>query len=343
MEVGMNRIARVLAILLVATACGGSDAVGPTTQPDHHEDMVIESIPYDAIGQSRIMFRRFSNNPPTSAGIVTLDGRTRAATKHFMHGVSAIGVSPDGTRVAYIDLTPFNNTQRAVDVNVADMDSPAGTALGGPGGTRRYPSWTADGSSVIYTETDDYANTPAVRIVSQPPSPGSTRQILWQRAGQCETAEAPSANAAGDIVFVFYPLRSDCLMEGSIARKKPGQPPEILYGPGNLILHSPAWSPSGAEIAFIQRSPGSTFANPLLDLTAMASDGSNLRTLATFAYHPESTTFSLCWGADGSTLFFSLGDSQTESHIYAVAASGGTAVPITTQAGAADFFVSCPR
>lgn len=337
----MNRIACILAPVLAATACGGSDSVGPTGQPDHHEDMVIESIPYDAIGQSRIVFRRFSADPPGSGGMVMLDGRTRTATKHFMHGVSAIDVSPDGARVAYIDLTAFGNNQREVDVNVGDLDSPAGTELGGPGGTRRYPAWTPDGSSVVYTETDDAANTPPVRIVSRAPSSGSSPQILWQRSGTCETAEAPHANAAGDIVFVFYPQRSDCIMEPRIARKKPGQATEILYGPGSGRLHSPVWSPTGAEIAFFEERPGNTLATYMLDLRAMAADGSNLRTLATVEDHPQAKNFSLCWGADGLTLFFALGDSQTESHIYAVAAAGGTAVPITTQAGAFDFSVSC--
>jgi hypothetical protein len=338
----MNRIARVLAPLLATTACGGSDSVGPIEEVDHHEDMVIESIPYDAIGQSRIVFRRFSSNPPGSAGIVILDGRTHTATKHLAHSVYEIEASPDGTRVAYLKLTAFGTTQRDIDVNVSDLDASAGLELGGPGGLRRYPSWTPDGSNIVYTETDDRVGTPAVRIVSQPPSPGASRQIFWQKSGLCEIAEAPHANAAGDIVFVLYPLRSDCIVEPHIARKKTGQAPEILYGPGRS-LYAPAWSPTGAEIAFLEERLGNSLVTRILDVKAMNADGSNPRTLATVQAYPVAASYSLCWGADGSTLFFALGDSQVGSHIYSVAASGGTPVTITTQAGAFDSYVSCPR
>jgi Tol biopolymer transport system component len=297
--------------------------------------MVIESIPYEAIGQSRIAFHRTSNNPPGSAGMVILNGRTRTATKHLAHVVGSyaqIEVSPDGTRVAYVQITVANSLPDFI-VNTSDLDAPDAIAVGEPGAFRGDPSWTPDGSSVVYTEGDDSQIPSASRIVMQTPSPGSTRQILWQRV-TCESAAEPHANAAGDIAFAV--TAADCNSH-LLARKKPGQQTEILYASGGPLILSPAWSPPGAEIAFFYVGAIGSAVNA--DLRVMNADGSSLRSL--FGRDSYSLPASLCWGADGSTLFFPLGDAPGESHIYAIAAAGGTPVPITTQPGAYDSAVSC--
>lgn len=318
----MTPTASALALLLAAMACG--DPMGPTESPDHHESMVIESIPYDAIGHVRIAFRRSSS---TGSGVVILDGRTRTATKHLARDIYGLEVSPDGSRVAYVTLNSGVN-ERPIAVNVSDIDSPVQTDLGGPAGLREDPSWTPDGSKVLYREADLTGG--LTRIVSQAPKTGANRQILWQASHECQEGIAPHANAAGEIVFILQ----DCTVPASIVRKKPGQPIEILHTGGGL----PAWSPTGAEIAFFEVHQGTVVETYTSDVRVMAADGSNLRTIATLQFRAGSP----CWGADGSTLFF-LVSGFHESHIYAISALGGPAVPITTQAGVMDDDLTCLR
>jgi len=338
----MKRLA-VLTAIITCIACGGSDHLGPTDQGDGHERIVIESIPYDVIGQSRLTFRRFLDVVPVGAGMVTLDGSTKTAATHFSHSVLPIEASPDGSSVVYLTATDYNNKQRQFDVSVSGLDSPAQTDLAGPGGGRRFPSWTPDGSKVVYAESEDWSGSFPTKIVSQSPTPGAARDTLWQAAG-CERVESPHANGAGDIVFIYYPVLPNCVGEAHIARKKPGQATEIVYGPGSVLLYTPAWSPDGTEIAFFEQpAPQAVGPTYMVDLKAMSADGSNVRTLSTVQSYVATENWSLCWGADGSALFFSLGDSPTEAHIYAVPATGGTAVAVTTQAAVADESVSCPR
>jgi hypothetical protein len=144
-------------------------------------------------------------------------------------------------------------------------------------------------------------------------------------------------NSAGDVIF----MHNDCGTAG-LALKKSGLPVQAIYQPVGG-MQSLAWSPSGAEIADIEDAPFQTFGARRIYINVMNADGSNVRNLLTLPQDRNigPRDLSLCWSADGSTLFYSLGDSPSDSHIYAIPAAGGAPVQITSLAGAQDQQLSC--
>jgi hypothetical protein len=75
----------------------------------------------------------------------------------------------------------------------------------------------------------------------------------------------------------------------------------------------------------------------------MAADGSNVQILATVPQNGSHhwIDFSICWPGDGSRIFFSVADSQTESHIYSVTVADGAVTKITTATGVRDWSLTC--
>jgi len=336
------RIANLIGCVLFA-ACAPSDL---PTEPaaDHHEELVLETIPYPALGGTRVTFNRDDHS---KRGVIYVDGA--AQTGAITPSVFGLWVarSPASGKLAYAGYTPQGNHERSVDIYIRDWDAATGVALGGPGRGRNSPSWNAAGTRVIYGEsTLDAISFMNDRIVSQSPIPGATdRQVLWQASGRCEVAWSPRQSVTTELVFLHSPgaLPNEiCRTSPRIARATPGGPAEVLYL-GGQELYSPTWSPSGAEIAFFEiLSFNQTgFAN--VALQGMAANGSNVRTIATVKHYggTADVNLSMCWSGDGSRIIFSIGDSPEASHIFAATVADGNVTQITSAPGVLDWSVSC--
>jgi Tol biopolymer transport system component len=326
----------------VVTASCGSDSPGISEPPDNHEQMVLETIQYDALGSSRLVFKRDEGD---KRGIVLLDGSSRTGTITYSPLAGAwVAASPNSERLIYSGGT-VNNQQRSYDIFVRDFDASTGTSLGGPGGMRDYPSWSPDGTRVVYAETAEKFSFHPTSIVSQTPVPGSARQVLWSATEHaCQFARSPRQNAAGDVVFVYswvFDFRFCVVNDDRIARATPGEPTfQILYGPGSTVF-SPTWSPSGAEIAFFERGLSET--GPIATIKRMSASGTNVRTITVRPHNGDGSwlAYSMCWPGDGSRIFFSLAQNSSDTHIYSVVVADGTVTQITTAPGVRDWSLSC--
>jgi Tol biopolymer transport system component len=208
---------------------------------------------------------------------------------------------------------------------------------------RKDPSWTPDGSRIVYSETTEDFDFFSTSIVSQSPIAGAAdRQVLWSTTRSCEFVGDPEQNAAGTLVFVYYPYSSSCTLVQTIARSTPRGIAKIIYTPITNI-YSPTWSPSGAQIAFLELDVTGVGGDITVSVRLMDSDGSNVRTVTTDVHHGSFSEFgfSLCWSADALRLFFNRRDTSSTSHIYSVNVADGTVTQITSAAGVRDGSVSC--
>jgi hypothetical protein len=341
---GSMRIANLIGCALLA-ACAPSDL---PTEPaaDHHEELVLETIPYPALGGMRVTFNRDDHS---KRGVISVDGAAQTgAITNSVFG-TLVARSPATGKLAYAGFTPASNNDRSIDIYIRDWDAATGVALGGPGRGRDTPSWNTAGTRIIYGEsTIDAIGLTKDRIVSQLPIPGAAdRQVLWQASGHCEFAWEPSQSVTTKLVFLYSfappPNGIDCGTSPRIARATPGGPAELLYGSAGMNLYSPIWSPSGAEIAFFEivSFNQTGFAN--VALQRMAADGSNVRTIATVKHYggTAEVNFSMCWSGDGSRIIFSIFDSPEASHVFAVTVANGNVTQITSAPGVLDWSVSC--
>jgi hypothetical protein len=343
------RIANLIGCALLV-ACG-SDSSGPTgPPPDRHEELVLETVPYAALGGTRVTFNRDDHQ---KQGVISLDGA--AQTGAITHSVFGpwVARSPTSGKLAYAGYTPQENQARSIDIYIREWDAATGVALGGPGRGRDTPAWSADGTRIIYGEsTVDAISVTKDRIVSQSPIPGAAdRQVLWQASKQCEEAWGPRQSVTNTLVFLYSfepPMNGiDCFTRPQIARATPGGLAEILYtgtdtGTGTG-LYSPTWSPSGTEIAFFEILSFNQLGFANVALQRMAADGSNVRTIAMVKHYGGTAEldFSMCWSGDGSRIIFSIFDSLESSHIFAATVADGNVTQITSAPGVLDWSVSC--
>jgi hypothetical protein len=341
------KIARVFLYSSWLLMACGREGTGPITlPPDNHEDMVLESIPYSAIGSTTLTFSRdeYSGNELDKRGVIELDGGAATGSITFSVWGPWVAASPTSRRLTYQgSVVTATGNDRSYDIYIRDWQAETGTSIGGPGGMRNAPSWSTDGSRVLFTESDDGFDLFFTRIVSQSAAPGgSDRQVLWEAIRSCEFAFSQSQNAAGTLVFSYSPYSSPCTYTPNIARATPGGEAEIIYISPSVGVYAPAWSPAGTEIAFLEagfRPSGGVN----VDIRIMDANGANVRTISTVTslggFHEYE--YSLCWATDASRLFFSFWDAGTTSHIYGVTVPGGIVTQITTAPGVQDRSVSC--
>jgi len=340
------KIANVVACALLISC--GPDSGGPTAPPpDNHEQMILETIPYDALGGTRVTFSRDDHS---KQGVISLDGSSRTGAITYSVFGTWVSESPTSGKLAYAGYTPQGNNVRSIDIYIRDWDAANGTALGGPGRDRDTPSWNAAGTRIIYGESmsESFSFT-MDRIVSQSPTPDATdRQVLWEASKPCEWAWEPKQSATNELVFMYSPGASNanvanCSTDPQIARATPGGLAQILYKGAGPDLYSPTWSPSGAEIAFFEilSFDQTGFAN--VALKRMAADGSNVRTIAMLKHYGGTSEldFSMCWSGDGARIVFSLFDAPTASHVFAATVADGNVTQITSAPGVLDYSVSC--
>jgi Tol biopolymer transport system component len=306
------RIANLIGCALIASCAPHSDGI-TAPPPDRHEELVLETIPYQALGGARVTFSR---DDQQKRGVISLDGSAQtAAITHSVWG-TWIAASPTSTKLAYAGYTAQDNQDRSIDIYIRDWDAATGVALGGPGRGRNNPSWNPAGTRVIYGESIAQRMSVTMnRIVSQSPTPGATdRQVLWEGRTACEWAWAPRQSVTNELVFGYSPHMSEdvanCSTDPHIGRARPGGVAEILYK-GTGQLYSPTWSPSGTEISFLEILAFNQTGFAYVALQVMAADGSNLRTIATLKHYGgvSESDFSMCWPRDGSRIIFTLFDS----------------------------------
>jgi Tol biopolymer transport system component len=321
--------------------CGGDGGGLTEPPPDNHEQMVLESIPYSALGTTKVTFSR---DELPKRGVITLDGVSRTGAITYSVFGPWVAMSPTSSALAFLGYTPASNRQRSADIYMRSWEASNGTPLGGPGGMRGTPSWTSDGSRVVFAEATDNFAIVFDRVVSQSPVPSATdRQVLWSASNSCEFVYNPRQNATGRLVFVYFPSRQSCFLEGKIGAATPGGVAQILYDPGDLGVYSPTWSPAGEEIAFfaVVSFDQTGFVN--VALKRMAADGSNIRTITLLKHYggTHEFDFSMCWPGDGSRILFNTYDAPEVSHIYSVAVADGALTQITSASGVRDGSVSC--
>ena len=232
--------------------------------------------------------------------------------------------SPDGTRFAY-GISSSKHEGIPMGVHVFDA---------GSGETRRLSAvsvqsvdWSPDGSTIAYS---DYST---INIVA---ADGSTRTTMWPQGGDGTVAD-PSWSADGTkIAYTVYGRSNG---EGSLRGAVHvvdvfGTADQVVAAAMNGPLRSPAWSPDGSKIAFIdgcgiwEVSPDGSGRT----LLTRVDDCRALRTRVGEAGFSDAAR--LVWSPDGTQLAFNLQVAGGSFPLYVMRADGTRLKTLSAPPGA---------
>ncbi|HEY8684966.1 MAG TPA: hypothetical protein VIO57_05115 [Chloroflexota bacterium] len=315
----------------------------------------LESVPYALLGSGKVAFERISAD---GYGAIYVIDPTTVSSAHFFDNEAEYGaaVSPDGRRVAYT----ANSDNTFFDVYVANLD---GTGVQhathfaleeGP------PSWTPNGAKVVVA--GGVSNSFVFNVYSQSPvaNPGDQMQLTNFTIGTGGSVTCPimidnyarvAVSTQGTLAFACLEAEIDVLSSnGTLLASYVPSRNDRRHWPNVL---SPAWSPDGTRLAFVETTSDSATSYTLLDVAVkvMNADGINVTTLATgsasgaqvYGGWAGLNNFSLCWMPDGSRLVFTVPESQLVGHLWVVRADGTGLAQLTSAPGVWDRSVSCSR
>lgn len=186
--------------------------------------------------------------------------------------------SPDGRRVAYWEAGAggYRLTVAAADLSgPRTLDSAVGFFE---------PSWSPDGTSLMYTAGGDFD----IRLVSM--SGGAPRQLTTSKGLEFPVQWHPK----GDRIAYVASVQGGAIRSGQIAIATGAATP-IVAQTGFVV---PFWSPDGAKIAYMMVAGGKT------TIWVADSTGRNGRQLTTEGFEGFTQEAGDPWSPDGSALVY---------------------------------------
>ena len=275
----------------------------------------LETIPFAALGGGKIAFGRTVTG--RSDGVYIIDADKLTWTSFTPAYVEAPSLSPDGRRVAFLDLTDFNTFR---DVYVANVDGSAVRRVSSFPGNEGPPSWTPDASSVVFAATTSTPLCGVFDLYTQ--LPGSSTAVKTplvsfgcpSTRADAEATQAVSISADGRVAFVCgassaYLASALCVSNGIAVTPfyQPAQTDTAVTSVSN-----PSWSWDGQRMAFIAATYQSALQRWTQSLQIVEPREQRVVTVLTVG--DTAGIGRPCWTADDQHLAFTIG-SNVVAHV----------------------------
>jgi Tol biopolymer transport system component len=288
----------------------------------------ISALPTDAPGALKRAYRRMVRTGvgaltalalvvATVVGLGALHPRTIQPT--IKPGPNEVGFQQMRGRIVYTS----GQSLFAVDAAKPTGWKVVGLANGWP------DAWSADGSRLL------------ILSLNWQTGSGPSYYILNRDGTQVPLSTDPPANwgslspDGSRVVYMTDPYWKG--RQGIYLINTNGGASQLLVRSSGVTPNTPAWSPDGSKIAFLnsKRPKAQSPANPQLlsNISLINPNGTGRRVLVDLspyvggAYYGNES--SLAWSPDGSMLTFSMGSSTKDSQIWVVGADGAGLRQIT--------------
>ena len=262
---------------------------------------LFDSIPYDVLGQGKLVFRREVYNSGqhyAAAYIVDIDKQN----SFFREDMGEPTISPDGSKIVFGLYSSYLNN--STDIYVTNITCSHYMRVSDISGAS--PCWAWDGAKVVF-------------VLDQSIS-GVNHKLLYKQS----PVQSPTDRS---LIIDFYKSDPTIIPEGKVQLSSKGQ--YIMSSNGiytfdadgknlNKIIplqsdsqyyYSPAWSPDGTKIAVISLDCSKNNRIKNYSLILFNSDGTNPNILYTLSatdkvYAWSKKEYSVCWSPDGTKLAF---------------------------------------
>jgi dipeptidyl aminopeptidase/acylaminoacyl peptidase len=272
---------------------------------------------------------------------------------HRLQSVQEACISPDGARVAYTVEVSDGNGRPRREAWVIGAAGGTATRLADPHGPLMTPRWSPDGRMIAGLSRDGHGMVLGVvradgggyrRLAdvsgTNHPLPATGEPFAWSPDGTrivfASAAPGPPSGLAGDPVvvtrYLYKPTTSQPGAAFNDDRRLHLYLVEVASGrvrpltSGDRYEHSPAWSPSGAEVTFLsnhERDPERVFNDDVFSVSLASGELRRLTTTPSAEYEPQ-------WSPDGRSLALlatqrPLTSSETtmeDTHVWVMDAQG---------------------
>ncbi len=235
-------------------------------------------------------------------------------------------VSPDGNRIAFVADQPGNPELYVMSAEGGDATQL--TTLGAE--NLESPSWSPDGTRVVFNADPDgndeiyVINLETQELVQLTDNASTDREPAWSPDGK---TIAFASDRTGRGYLQIFTLPADCNTFSSGCETYVFR----LTQSQNSSM-SPAWSPDGAQIAFVSNRVSADDQ----DIYVMRSDGTDPRLLTLEQYGDHGAAdLSPSWSADGRWIAFASDRDGTGFQIHVMSLDGTEVFQVTSQPGSA--------
>jgi TolB protein len=304
------------------TTTTASPATTPTTDaPQPTTTTTTPPAPVPASLRGKVLFTSnrtaYGHNNPTNIWVMDADGSNARQISDSPTGVSAPDLSPDGTRIVYLDGT---------SVMTMNADGTNPTQVNKYPATYRQPKWSPDGTRILYAVGT--VGVDKAELYTMRPDGSDVVKVFSQPGGAAGGSWSPDgtrlAVVVGDNPYTTASeaaLWSVTLTDGKATKVADGS-----YGT--------AWSPDGKRIAFSRSVQASSSVCPMggtpcSEIFTIAADGSDLRQVST---GDPKYQVAPVWSPDGTRLLYTL-VSGTSADIYSMRLDGTDVRNLTNTPG----------
>jgi len=208
--------------------------------------------------------------------------------------------SPDGSMVAFSDYVHEGGAaDTKVEIFVMSAHGSGLTQVTHDDAYAAFPSWSPDGSAIVYTSYRGADYIPG--CLGSTLCPGDLYVIRVDGTGERQLTDGPGDESMPDWSpdgrsIAFRTAAGDSLGTLSAINVDGTGIREITSGPGGFLLH-PEWSPDGHEILFLGGRPQERFG-----VWVVRPDGTGLRELV--ETHADTTFGRPVWSPTGSQIAY---------------------------------------
>lgn len=347
MDPGSNqrflRLIKMFAVFLAITAnltCERKTA-HPAEPPENVFPPLTDTIPYEKLGQGKLVFERLGPQENNYSGVYVIDLNNRSSWGIGSGVFDAAAVSPNGQKIAFTRLASYP-ADTLFDVHIMDINGLNIQNISFIQGQDGSPSWMPDSRQVLF-----WVGNPEPSLYRQSPVPNPADRTLIRafvyEGTRVWTLEGPvSVSQDSKLAFTaHFSLSPSGIytmdLDGSNLRRI------ASVDIDGASLLSPAWSPDGQKIAYLKylRDSAKEFAS--LEVVVINANGSNPQQLAKFetakvtGFYAGQNDISLCWCPDGSKIAFNKKEEgNLISHIYVINSDGSGLAQVTFAEGVTD-------